>query len=234
MKNNNNQLFDRFAKDYRAVHTKSLELTGADSEYYSEYKIVEVLRRSIHPSQGAILDFGCGDGTSLHYFRKYFPNHLLHGIDVSKESISVAERKELNNCQLAVFDGLNVPFEDGVFDIVFLANVLHHVPFENHHKVLSECRRVLKAGGKIYIFEHNPLNPVTRKIFNDCIFDKYAEMIRCKSLHKKLKSASFEAVKTSFYLFFPRHKIFSLFHRLEKHLSFIPIGGQYCLAGKKY
>lgn len=121
MNDNESPLFDRFAKDYRSVHTKSLELTGADSEYYSEYKIMEVLRRSNHLSQGAILDFGCGDGTSLHYFRKYFPNHLLYGIDVSKESITVAESKEFTNCQLAVFDGLNVPFEDGVFDIVFLA-----------------------------------------------------------------------------------------------------------------
>lgn len=234
MKNNdNNHLFDRFAKDYRALHTKSLEITGAGSEYFSEYKVVEVLHKTANPTQGPILDFGCGDGTTLHYFRKFFPNHRLDGIDVSEESITLARAKGIANCSVAVFDGLKIPFDDNTFDIVFLANVLHHVPFEYHTIKLEECLRVLNKCGKIFIFEHNPINPVTRKIFNDCPFDKDATMIYSKSLRKNLQSAGFVNILTSYHLFFPRHKAFSFFHRFEERLAFMPIGGQYCLTGEK-
>jgi ubiquinone/menaquinone biosynthesis C-methylase UbiE len=233
MNNPNKNLFDSFAKNYRVIQDESLNITGANSDYYSEYKIIEVSNKSNISPNGSILDFGCGDGSSLKYFRKHFPSCSLHGIDVSKESIKIAEKLEIDNCQVALFNGLNAPFEDSIFDIVFLANVLHHIPVKHHCKVLIECKRILKIGGSIYIFEHNPFNPVTRKIFKDCIFDKDAEMIYFQTLNKKLKLAGFLKTKKSFYLFSPRHKIFSIFHRLEKHFSFLPIGGQYCLSGRK-
>jgi ubiquinone/menaquinone biosynthesis C-methylase UbiE len=233
MNNTNKNFFDSYAINYRMTHDESLSFTGANSEYYSEYKVIEVLKRANISSNSLILDFGCGDGTSLKYFRKHFPSCNLYGIDVSKESIMVAEKLQLDKCQFEIYDGLNAPFDENSFDIVYLANVLHHIPDKHHNKVLTECRRILKIGGSIYIFEHNPLNPVTRKIFKDCIFDKGAEMIYYQTLNKKLKGAGFKKTRKSFYLFSPRHKIFSFFHSLKKYFTFLPIGGQYCIFARK-
>ena len=35
--------FDQFASDYRQIHTENInKVSGADSEYFSEYKIKEI------------------------------------------------------------------------------------------------------------------------------------------------------------------------------------------------
>ena len=63
--------FDEYAKDYRQTHDKSVELSGAGSDYFSEYKIIELLKYENPKKTLRILDFGCGDGNSSFYFRKH-------------------------------------------------------------------------------------------------------------------------------------------------------------------
>jgi hypothetical protein len=36
--------FDEFAENYNEVHTKSLEMSGADRDYFSMYKIAGMVR----------------------------------------------------------------------------------------------------------------------------------------------------------------------------------------------
>ena len=233
MSNFNQTDFDSFAGDYRSVHSKNIKMTGADSEFYSEYKILEVLKRTKNDAPSLILDFGCGDGTTSYFFDKHFPDQFIHGIDVSAASIKIASEKKITNSEFKTFDGESLPYDSETFDIVFIANVLHHIDFELHQQVLRECRRVLKHNRSVFIFEHNPLNPVTRKIFNDCIFDIDAKLLYQNYLYKQMRQSGFEQIKTSYHLFFPRHKIFTAFHYLERFLTFVPIGGQYCIQGTK-
>lgn len=233
MGNFNHTNFDSFATDYRSVHSQNLHFTGAESEFYSEYKILEVLKRAKSDTPGLILDFGCGDGTTSYFFNKHFPDHFIYGIDVSSASIKIANEKKIANSEFTSFDGENIPFDAETFDVVFIANVLHHIDFNLHHQVLNECRRVLKHNSRIFIFEHNPLNPVTRKLFNDCIFDRDAKLLHQKYLYQQMRLSGFEQIKTSYHLFFPQQKIFKAFHYLERYLTVIPIGGQYCIQGIK-
>lgn len=85
--------FDQFAKDYNQVHAETLNISGADRDYFSEYKIAEMTRHEDVASKVSILDFGCGDGNSVRYMRKYFPQAQLHGTDVSEMSIEEAKGK---------------------------------------------------------------------------------------------------------------------------------------------
>jgi len=225
--------FDSFASEYRSVHSKNLLFTGAVSEFYSEYKILEVLKSTKSDAPALILDFGCGDGTTSYFFSKHFPDQFIHGIDVSAASIKIASEKKIANSEFKTFDGEIIPYNSETFDIVFIANVLHHIDFELHQQVLSECQRVLKHNSSVFVFEHNPLNPVTRKLFNDCIFDRDAKLLRQSYLHQQMRQSGFDQIKTSYHLFFPRHKIFKAFHYLERFLTFVPIGGQYCIQGTK-
>ena len=41
---------------------------------------------------------------------------------------------------------------------------------------MKEINRVLKLGGRLYFFEHNPWNPFTRFLVRTCPFDKNAQL----------------------------------------------------------
>lgn len=71
--------FDKFAEDYREIHTENvLKVSGADSDYFTEYKIAEI---SKFINNGKVwLDFGCGDGNSARFILKYFPQSQYYGV----------------------------------------------------------------------------------------------------------------------------------------------------------
>jgi ubiquinone/menaquinone biosynthesis C-methylase UbiE len=223
--------FDHFANDYREIHNQNLKLSGVTSDYFSEHKI-QILKENEQIESINFLDFGCGDGNSAIHFYNYFPNSIYNGIDISSESINVAKSLATNNSNFQTFDGMNIPFEDNTFDVIFTACVFHHIDFKLHHNLFKEIYRVLKPGGKFYIFEHNPWNPVTRHIVNTCPFDADAVLLS-PTYTKNILNKVFKNHSTNFILFFPRHKFFSLFIKLEKFLCKLPLGGQYYTVTKK-
>mgnify|MGYP005673968425 CR=1 FL=1 len=89
--------FDEFAKDYRKTHDNSVKMSGADSDYFSEYKIVELLRHEDASVKLDMLDFGCGDGNSSVYLHKHFKQATIDGVDVSEKSIAEANKKQIPN-----------------------------------------------------------------------------------------------------------------------------------------
>lgn len=225
--------FDEFAKDYRDTHDKSVEMSGADSDYFSEYKIIELLKHEDAAKSLKILDFGCGDGNSSKYILKHFSNATIYGIDVSEESIAQANQKGLNNVIFKSFNGINIPFEDNEFDLVFTSMVFHHIEHRLHQGILKEIYRVLKVGGRFYNFEHNPNNPLTRKVVRECPFDEDAVLLK-PSYHKSIiANSDLNLVKLSYTLFLPRHKLFKPFLTIEKLLSWCPIGAQYYIKAIK-
>jgi SAM-dependent methyltransferase len=225
--------FDPFAKQYNELLKASLGNVGGSREEYGKYKVEEVCKRQRGKLKIRLLDFGCGDGTSLFYFRKIMEDWRLTGIDISQESIHKAKQLGIDDCDVQVFQGIEIPFEDGSFDIVFIANVMHHIPFEYHNQVSTEVFRVLKKGGTLYIFEHNPLNPVTKKIFADCIFDNDATMLPASYSRELLQQNGFQDIRFTYHLFFPRNRFFRWLLSLEAYLKWLPIGGQYCVEAKK-
>lgn len=218
--------FDAYAKDYRHIHNESLKFSGADSDYFSEQKIEEVRKNETMQSP-KILDLGCGDGNSAVFFRKHFKACEYFGLDTSKESVSIASSRELFGATFSYYNGFDLPFSDGAFDIVFIACVLHHIDSRQHEKILAEVKRVLRPGGRLYIFEHNPLNPVTRRMVRNCPFDEDAVLLTSFYTRKLLMRLKFQDVNVGYTLFFPRHRIFNRMLPLENYLKWLPVGGQY-------
>lgn len=224
--------FDKFAKDYRQIHDECVRFSGADSDHFSEQKVAEI-RRQETGSEVEILDLGCGDGNSANFFRRYFPDCKYTGLDTSKESIARASSRSIDGCTFSAYDGIVVPFPDDSFDVVFVACVLHHVSRMMHEKLIGEARRVLKAGGRLYIFEHNPFNPLTRYVVRTCPFDEDAVLLSPSYLRRLLRASGFLQIAIKYTLFIPPHKIFRVFLNLEKHLSWLPLGGQYYSISRK-
>ena len=98
-----------------------------------------------------VLDFGCGPGSvSVGLARAVVPGEL-HGVDMEESQVEMARDVATSNRQEnAVFhlgDVLDLPFDDGFFDVAHCHNVLMHVP--DTQAALAEVKRVLKPGGII-------------------------------------------------------------------------------------
>jgi len=220
--------FDGFACQYRKNHTDNIkQISGVDSNYFSEYKVREVMQCEKNAQDYIILDFGCGDGNSAPYFIEHLLPISYYGIDISSKSIETAKQHKLDRCYFQTFDGEKIPFDNNTFDIVFMANVLHHIDCAYHKIILSECYRVLKKSGRLYIFEHNHLNPITSKIVKDCKFDVGAKLVPANNIIKTVKEVGFIDFQRKYTIFFPRKFLFKHLVPFEKYLSWCPLGGQY-------
>ena len=68
---------------------------------------------------------------------------------------------------------------------------MHHIKKKDRRRILRELFRVLKPSGRLVIFEHNTLNPVTRKLVNECPFDVDAILITPIELTEYLTGRTF-------------------------------------------
>lgn len=224
--------FDQHASQYRKIHSQNVKISGADSFYFAAHK-VEMLKEFEKNNSSRILDLGCGDGAIAMFLEKEFSSVKINAIDISAESIRLAKEKKLANTVFEQYDGKKIPFENECFDIVIIASVLHHIEFKWHFEFIREVYRVLKMGGRLYVFEHNPANPVTRYIVKTCVFDNDAKLLKAAYAVELLNQSGFDKLTKKFILFFPRMKWLKPFHILEKHMRNIPYGAQYMIRAEK-
>ncbi len=221
--------FDKFADEYLAVHGANVRLSGEDPEYFSRYKIDEVRRRwsaSSRPEPEVVLDFGCGIGGSLPHLARAFPQARLTGLDVSERSLAIAAQRFPDLARLVHHDGsAALPIEADSCDLVFSACVFHHIPAGMHVDLLTELRRILRPGGSLVVFEHNPANPVTRYIVASCPFDVNAVLLPAATLRRRFREAGFASTAVRFTGFFPRW--LSVLRPTESWLARLPVGAQY-------
>ncbi len=228
------QDFDKYASDYRSIHTENVKsISGADSYYFAEYKVKELCRYEMN-ARISILDLGCGDGATEFFIQKYLPSAHVVGIDVSDKSLKIAEQRELKNVSFLHYNGGVIPFENNSFDVVFVAGVLHHVHADKQIQLIREVFRVLKTQGRLYLFEHNPLNPFTKFLVRTCVFDQGVVLLKSNEAKKLISDAGFKNTVLKFTIFFPRITIFKPFINLERHLQKIPLGGQYYIRAIKH
>ena len=122
-------------------------------EYFRRYTAQSQARHLLpylRPGQ-RLLDFGCGPGAiSVGLARAVEPGEL-HGVDLDESRIEAARTiagiQGQDNAAFQVADVLDLPFEDGYFDVAHGHDVLMYVP--DTAAVLAEVKRVLKPGGII-------------------------------------------------------------------------------------
>jgi ubiquinone/menaquinone biosynthesis C-methylase UbiE len=232
-KQNEYDNFDEFAKNYRTIHSDNIKISGESSEYFAEFKI-KWLKQNVEKEDFKFLDFGCGDGALGEYFVKYFNDKATYdGVDISQESINIANEKQLKGIVFQSFNGSELPFEDNTFDYCMAACVFHHIDHSLHEQILHEIKRVLKKGGKFYLWEHNPHNPITRKVVAECEFDKDCVLLKPKYAKDMMNKVGFASVKNEFVIFIPRKDFLKPLLFIENYLTGIPIGAQYITTAVK-
>jgi ubiquinone/menaquinone biosynthesis C-methylase UbiE len=229
--------FDQFADEYELLHTQNIKISGEQPKFFARYKVAAAARHLTKISklmQLSILDFGSGVGNSIEFFLEYFPNAQITAIDVSEKSLEISRKRYKNspNVSHILFNGVHLPFEENSFDLVFSACVFHHIDPTEHVPLFTEISRVLKNNkGTFIIFEHNPMNPLTRMAVDKCEFDKNAILISCKETKARLYDAGFTNIESKYTIFFPR--LLSSLRILEPWLARIPLGAQYYVTGVK-
>ena len=224
--------FDEYGESYDGVVEKSISFMGQKHDYYMSVKadcIVDLLNR--HPGDAQhlhVLDVGCGVGKTDGFL---FPRvGTLTGIDVSPASVARA-RRENPKVHYEVYDGAALPFKDASFDAAFLICVLHHVPPAGRGGTLKEVFRILKPGGILLIFEHNPFNPLTRLAVSRCEFDRDAQLLPRRLSARLLEEAGASVFEQRYILVFPFKTRGSCW--VENRCRRIPLGAQYYVAGQK-
>jgi SAM-dependent methyltransferase len=90
-----------------------------------------------------VLDLGCGPGYSVDVFRMRDPSVQWVGLDLA-DSPEVRTRTRAD-AEFETFDGVQIPFGDERFDLIYCKQVLEHV--RRPEPLLAEVRRVLTPGG---------------------------------------------------------------------------------------
>jgi SAM-dependent methyltransferase len=229
--------FDAYAPDYAAGMENPLKAAlGGSAEQYIAPKLRWLLRRcpSLRTAEAPmrVLDYGCGTATLLRLMAEAGVTASLAGSDVSEGMLAEAERRWPEHLRGACPDlraqrGERTPFPDGSFDLVVISAVLHHVPPEKRPEVYAELCRVARPGGQIVVFEHNPLNPVTRYVVARTPIDRDAVLLHAREAERGLAATGATDLRTRYIMFAPPR--LRALAPLEEAFGWLPLGAQYAV-----
>ena len=111
-------------------------------EFTKKLRLVELdLVRSLFPENSALLEVGAGAGWQARSLAE--DGHEVKAIDYA--NLGFASLRKAAVFPIEDYDGVNIPFPDESFDVVFSSNVLEHVQDEDG--LQSDIFRVLKPEG---------------------------------------------------------------------------------------
>ncbi|WP_018294661.1 class I SAM-dependent methyltransferase [Mariprofundus ferrooxydans] len=223
--------FNEVKDSYQEKVEQSVGFSGKGLDFFTSVK-ADYLRMIIDKDMPGverpkILDVGCGHGYIHPYLGQF--GYEITGVEFAVDVLEVA-RKENPGIEYIGYNGSKLPFEDHSFDVTLAICVMHHVPPEQWLAFLAEMRRVLRPGGVVVIFEHNPLNPLTRYVVANNEIDDDAVLLSAKTLRTLLHESGFARVKSRNILFTPFAN--PVFRVIDVKLGWLPFGAQYYAIGR--
>lgn len=141
-------LYDDVAGDYDDVFPSHV------SEHYRRKRAALV--RDLLPVGGRVLDVGCGTGNLAAGLIS--DGYRVAGIDLSPAMVLTARKRGVVNT--AVAGASRLPFADHSFDLALTVATLHHLETERRvAETIAEMGRVVRPGGFVVLWDHNPSNP---------------------------------------------------------------------------
>ena len=107
-------------------------------------------------------------------------------------------RQRRPDIETVVAHGDDIPFPDDVFDLTYSVAVMHHIAEPSQvRRTLSEMVRVTRPGGRILVWDHNPLNPYWSLLMRRVPQDTGAErLVPLPELVAGLRDAGADIVRT--------------------------------------
>lgn len=98
-----------------------------------------------------VLDVGCGTGANLAPYVE--AGGEVYGLDASEAMLSQARKRLGEQAELILGDASNMPYDDGMFDIVRASMFLHELPPNVVGDVIREMVRVTAPGGSLVLVD---------------------------------------------------------------------------------
>ena len=142
--------FDAIAGIYDAVFPPHI------IEHYLRRRASYVLRHAAAQGQSA-LDVGAGTGLLAERLSDLGLGVVA--LDPFPQMLGQLRRRR-PDIETVVAHGDDIPFPDDVFDLTYSVAVMHHIAEPAQvRRTLAEMIRVTRPGGRILVWDHNPLNP---------------------------------------------------------------------------
>jgi len=170
--------FDHHSSSYNEDLNKGISFSGESHEYFGENRIA-FLKEYLNLHLGeikSIVEFGCGIGNNIQFLNQYFPNTHITGLDISVESLQIAEKRHASYANIT-YKTLQDADASINADLIFVNGVFHHIPHQNHPETHKKLHTMLNRGGNLCLFENNPFNPGARWVMKRIPFDRDAVMI---------------------------------------------------------
>jgi 2-polyprenyl-3-methyl-5-hydroxy-6-metoxy-1,4-benzoquinol methylase len=146
-------------------YTREYFLGAVDQETGSEYGVAgfEAFKRGhleeryrrfllfLNLKGKIVLDVGCGRGEVVNYCAGKGAKRVV-GIDFSPDAIAIARdhNKNNSNVELLEMEAKDIKFDD-VFDIVFMLDVVEHIPDEEMQLIYPKIYLALKKTGILVV-----------------------------------------------------------------------------------
>lgn len=136
-------------------------------------------------------DIGCGSGQFFLLLSEFAKPSVLYGIEIHQKLIDNAKEllHDVNGIrvQLETYDGINIPSLVGEMDIIFLIDVLHHIPAANQHIFLQKLAGLMKSGSTLVIKDIDAASPLV-------VCNKLHDLIVSHEIGHELKSTATVAI----------------------------------------
>lgn len=154
-------------------------------------------------------------------FSPYFENKNFISVDCSTSKIrkrgeynkSKVESKKIIKNKISLFrNSNNLNMKSSSADLIIIPNLMHHI--FDHNKLLLQCKKILKKGGYLYIFE-----PILRELHQ-----KPEDFFRFTpfGLEKIIKNIGFKNIKFRF----SGGPFTAAYYCLDQALEYIPLNHQ--------
>jgi SAM-dependent methyltransferase len=230
--------FDRHAATYDGgLDNPVKRMMGKSADQFIAVKARWLLRRepTLREATLSLLDYGCGAGDLMRVLADLGARAHFTGCDVSAGMLAEAAgrwpARHGARPALVAQQGPLMPFADAQFDIATVSAVLHHVPVAERPAVYRELARVLKPGGRLYVFEHNPRNPLVRYVVARTPIDENAILLDAREVRRGLRRSAHYDLDTEYLMFMPPG--LAALRGVDRALAWLPLGAQYVVAAVK-
>jgi ubiquinone/menaquinone biosynthesis C-methylase UbiE len=245
----NSEHFDQIAAQYDAA------LPAHVTQHYL-HKRVRLLERELLPlsregGEATVLDVGCGTGRLVAALSARRLKVL--GADSSPGMLQIASQRlrrasqrlrrasqrlrrasqrlrrasEHGGCVTRASSVL-LPFADGTFDGTYCVALLHHLRDpEVVARTLSEMVRVLRRGGRVIVWDHNPANPywpvIMKKVPQDTGEERLVPADEIVAALRACGAADVRVMKSGFVAEFVPRSLMPLAAALERLAEALPL-----------
>jgi SAM-dependent methyltransferase len=221
--------FDGYAERYQAELHRGVGLSGESGDFFARERVRWLGDRlgELGASPRAVVDIGCGTGSSIPLLHQRFQTTRLTGLDISEKSLELARRDHPS----AVFATPAQRTPTGDDELVFCNGLFHHISKPERAATVDYIRRSLAPGGLFALWENNAWSPAARLVMWRIPFDRDADPVFPFQAEALMRQGGFEVLRTDFLFFFPR--ALRALRPVEPLLRRMPLGAQYLVLGRK-